>query len=78
MMKRTVLDLKIGEKAKIISYFSQNIPTRICEMALLPGTTLEMKSKSLRGSTCFIYCGDNNSKIALRKAEAKFLLIEKL
>ena len=75
---QSLLDLKVGEKARIVDYSSQNVPIRICEMALLPGTFLEMKSKTYSNSTCFVCCCENKAKIVLRKSEAKFLLIEKV
>ncbi len=75
---QSILDLKVGEKGRVVSYSSKNIPIRMCEMGLLPGTLLEMKSKTFMNSTCCIgFCG-NRSKIALRKSEAEFLLVEKI
>jgi ferrous iron transport protein A len=74
----SILDLKIGERARITNYSSQNIPTRLCEMCLLPGTTLEMKSFAFNKSACYLSFCENNAKIVLRKQEANFLLIEKI
>ncbi|MFA9290603.1 MAG: ferrous iron transport protein A [Solirubrobacteraceae bacterium] len=74
----SILDLKIGEIAKITAYSSLSIPPRICEMGLLPGIILSVVSKTFLNQTIFVQNNQSNLKIILRKTEAKYILIEKL
>lgn len=76
-MSKTLKDLKIGDLATISGYTTEDIPAKLYEMGFVPGTELQVKSKAPFGGPICISIMSNKSLLALRKAEASQILIEK-
>ncbi|HAT93700.1 MAG TPA: ferrous iron transport protein A [Sphingobacterium sp.] len=76
MRNRTSLDkLKKGEKAVIIDFDSHEIPAKFFELGFIPGTEVEVKHIApLDGPICLNI--NDNALIAIRKSEAKVILID--
>lgn len=77
MRNKSSLDkLKKGEKAVIIDFDSHDIPAKFFELGFVPGTEVEVKHIApLDGPICLNIIA-NNALIAIRKSEAKFILID--
>jgi len=69
--------LKKGERAKIISYSSSEIPAKFFEIGFLPGIDIEIKHIAPFNGPICVNIVQNNSLIALRKSEAKYIIVEK-
>lgn len=68
--------LKKGQKAKIVDFNSNEIPAKFYEMGFLPGTEVEVKHVApLNGPICLNIL-PSNSLIAIRKSEAKVIIID--
>ena len=74
MSKRSVADLKIGERATIQSFNNQLMSLKLLEMGCLPGTEVCLHSKAPLGDPICLkvagYC------LAMRKSEASTMLVE--
>lgn len=71
-MKRTLADLKRGERGIIKDFSAENIPLKLLEMGCLPGNEVQMlQNGSFRDP---MYLNINGSHLAIRKEIA--LLIE--
>lgn len=74
MSKRTVADLKIGERAIIESFNNQLMSLKLLEMGCLPGAEVCLHSKAPLGDPICLnvagYC------LAMRKAEAATITIQ--
>lgn len=74
MSKRSVADLKIGERATIESFNNQLMSLKLLEMGCLPGAEICLHSKAPFGDPICLnvagYC------LAMRKSEAATILIE--
>lgn len=76
-MSKTLKDLNVGELATITGYASEDIPAKFYEMGFIPGTDIEVKNKAPFGGPICISIMSNKSLLALRRAEAIQILIEK-
>jgi ferrous iron transport protein A len=72
--KRSVADLKIGEKAIIQSFSDQWMSLKLLEMGCLPGTEVSLHCKAPLGDPICLnvsgYC------LSMRKSEAATILVE--
>lgn len=77
-MDKTLNDLKIGDLATISGFNTEDIPAKLYEMGIVPGTELQIKNKAPFGGPICISIMNNKSLLALRRTEAKQILIEKI
>lgn len=65
---------------KIIDYDNDNLkmPTKIIEMGLLPETLFKILYQAPFNGPLYIEFGDEKSRIALRKEEGDFIIVEEL
>ncbi|QKZ15033.1 ferrous iron transport protein A [Spirosoma sp. KUDC1026] len=74
MSKRSVADLKIGERATIQSFSDQIMSLKLLEMGCLPGAEICLQCKAPLGDPLCLdvsgYC------LSMRKSEAATILIE--
>jgi ferrous iron transport protein A len=74
MSKRSVADLKIGERATIQSFSDQVMSLKLLEMGCLPGAEICLQCKAPLGDPICLnvsgYC------LSMRKSEAATILIE--
>ena len=74
MSKRSVADLKIGERATIQSFNNQLMSLKLLEMGCLPGAEVCLHSKAPLGDPICLkvagYC------LAMRKSEASTILVD--
>lgn len=77
MRDKSSLDkLKKGQRAIIVDLNSNYIPAKFYEMGFLPGTEVEVKHIApLNGPMCLNIIA-SNSLIAIRKSEAKVIIID--
>lgn len=73
---KTIAHLRIGQLATITGYVSEEIPMKLYELGLLPGSKIILKKRLPFGGPLCIQMAENHTLIALRNAEAKSLLIE--
>jgi len=68
---------KIG---KIVDYDNDNLkmPTKIIEMGLLPETLFKILYQAPFNGPLYIEFGEEKSRIALRKEEGDFIIVEEL
>ncbi len=71
-MKRTLADLKHGERGIIKEFSEENIPLKLLEMGCLPGNEVEMLQMAPFRDP--MYLNINGSHLAIRREIA--LLIE--
>ena len=71
-MKRTLADLKRGERGIIKEFSEENIPLKLLEMGCLPGNEVEMLQMAPFRDPMFL--NNNGSHLAIRREIA--LLIE--
>lgn len=76
-MNKTLKDLKVGDLAIISGFVTDDIPAKLYEMGIVPGTELQVKNKAPFGGPICISIINNKSLLALRITEAKQILIEK-
>jgi len=76
-MSKTLKDLRIGDLAMISGFTTDDVPAKLYEMGIVPGTELEVKNKAPFGGPICISIVNNKSLLALRKVEAAQILIEK-
>ncbi len=76
-MTKTLKDLKVGDLAIISGYVTDDVPAKLYEMGIVPGTELQIKNKAPFGGPICISITSNKSLLALRRTEAKQILIEK-
>ena len=77
-VQKTITQLKTGESATIKGYVSEEIPVKLFELGLLPGTEIVLKKRLPFGGPVCVRMSDNQDLIALRKSEASSILIESL
>lgn len=68
-------ELKRGQKAIIKGFSDAEMPTKFFEMGLLPGVELELLFAAAFCDPLCISCGKERCCLALRKAEARSVLI---
>lgn len=81
LKKRAVLRLSEFPKnqwGKITDYDNESLkmPTKIIEMGLLPETLFRILHHAPFGGPLYVEFGKETSRIALRKEEAFFILVE--
>ncbi len=69
--------LKIGEKAKISTINSEELPAKFLEMGLLPGNIVQIKHKAPFNGPIGLHILTSNVLIAIRQSEALHILVEK-
>lgn len=73
-MEKTLRDLKIGEKAKVVSYNNEELSVRLIEMGCVPGCEVRMKHMApLGGPLCFCI---NGNDLSIGREEAALVNIE--
>ncbi|ADX67827.1 MULTISPECIES: FeoA family protein [Weeksella] len=77
-MQFSLKDLKVGDKGRIKIDDNLDIAPKYIELGLTPGAIIEVKSKAPLGGLISVKLLKNNVLLALRKAEAHTLLIEKI
>lgn len=77
MEKQTVFNLKIGESGRISGFVSDEIPTKLYELGIIPGSFITVKQKLPFGGPVCIHLMDSSNLIALRSSEANSIIIEK-
>lgn len=75
-LQKTIAHLKIDESATIKGYTSEEIPVKLYELGLLPGSKIILKKRLPFGGPVCIQMTENQNLIALRKSEAKSIIIE--
>lgn len=73
----SLVDLQKGEKAKIIGFSTEDIPAKFLELGLVPGEEIEFKRSAPFNGPIFITLRNSNSALALRKSEAKDVIVKK-
>lgn len=74
---QSLVDLNKGERAKIVGFTTEDIPAKFYEMGIMPGVEVEYKhSAPFDGPVC-IFLSKECCKLALRKVEAKCILVNK-
>ena len=65
---------------KILGYENDGIdmPTKIIEMGLLPETAFKILYQAPFGGPLYVEFGEEKSRIALRKEEGDFIIVEAL
>jgi ferrous iron transport protein A len=76
-MTKTLKDLKVGDLAIISGYVTDDVPAKLYEMGIVPGTELQIKNKAPFGGPICISITSNKSLLALRRTEANQILIER-
>ncbi|WP_068596434.1 ferrous iron transport protein A [Vaginella massiliensis] len=77
-MKKSLTDLLIGQKGKIAIDEHAQVPSKYIELGLTPGTVVELKSKAPFGGPIGIKLNENKVLIAIRRQDAKTVMIEKI
>lgn len=72
--QRSLLDLKIGEEAYVIKCELTNYTCKLLTLGLLPKTRVRVVRKAPIGGA--LYVKINDYQIAVRKEEAKLILVE--
>lgn len=75
-LQKTIVHLKIDEFATIKGYTSEEIPVKLYELGLLPGSEIVLKKRLPFGGPLCVQMTENQNLIALRKSEANSILIE--
>lgn len=70
---KSIIDLKIGEKAIILGFVESELTVKLLEMGCLPGTEIELKGIAPLGDPISISV--LGYQLALRLDEAKCILI---
>lgn len=68
-------DLKVGERARIISFKSNFEASRLMTMGILPGEVVKVAQKTVLGTSLFIQ--SENLRFALRRKEAESIIVSK-
>ncbi len=68
--------LKPTQKAKVVGFAEENIPTKILEMGIVPGVSVKLKRQAPWNGPLYLEYGKEKSTIMLRKEEARNILIE--
>lgn len=75
---QTLCDLTVGKQGKIVGYHNDalDMPTKMIEMGLLPNTSIKILHQAPFNGPLYIEFGDENNRLALRRSEAAYLLVE--
>jgi ferrous iron transport protein A len=70
-------DLRKGEKARIRGFTTEEFPAKFYSIGIIPGSTIEVyRIVPFRGPVCIIL-GDHDDKLAIRRSEAKLIIVER-
>jgi len=69
--------LKIGESGRISGFTSEDVPMKLYELGLIPGSFVTLKKKLPFGGPACIQLLETSNLIALRKSEAASILIDR-
>ncbi|TDL99918.1 MAG: ferrous iron transport protein A [Flavobacteriaceae bacterium] len=69
-------NLEIGRTAKIKGYLSEDLPTKILELGLIPGATVRMKCQAPLNGPVYVSLESDNSKLAIKKSIAELIDLE--
>ena len=73
----TLQSLKIGQSGRISGFSSEDIPLKLYELGIIPGTFVILKKRlPFNGPVC-IQIEESENLIALRNTEASSILIER-
>ncbi|MFP2997036.1 FeoA family protein [Spongiivirga sp. MCCC 1A20706] len=75
-MKRTIANLKLGERAIIKDIDSDLVPLKLLEMGCLPGNEVELLLVAPFNDP--LYLNINGCHLAIRKETANFIEIEEI
>ena len=75
--EQTIFDLKLEESGRISGFASEEIPMKFYELGLIPGSFVTLKKRLPFGGPVCIQLLDSTNLIALRKTEARSILIDK-
>lgn len=75
-MKRTIANLKLGERAIIKDIDSDLVPLKLLEMGCLPGNEVELLLVAPFNDP--LYLNINGCHLAIRKETATFIEIEEI
>lgn len=67
-------ELKIGQKALITSFTDDDLSLKLLEMGCLPGTKIIIENVAPLGCPVCIRV-NNNNQLAIRKSEAKTIIV---
>lgn len=74
----SLIDLKKGEKAKILGFSREDIPAKFLELGIVPGEDVEFRcSAPFNGPICVTLC-KTSCILALGKSEASAILVKKV
>lgn len=71
-----LIELIPGGKAIISGYSTEDVPPKILELGLIPGTCVCMKNSAPFNGPICISITENDSNLALRKTIAACILVE--
>lgn len=69
--------LKTGQSGRISGFASDDVPMKLYELGLIPGSFVTLKKKLPFGGPVCIRILETSNLIALRKSEADSILIER-
>ncbi len=72
----TLRDLRPGERGRVTGYVSDQLPPRLFEMGLLPGTEVELVRLAPLGDPIDLKV--RGFHLSIRKHEAELILVERL
>lgn len=72
----TILDLKPGQKARITGWSTDNPPSRLLEMGMLPGSAIELVRFAPMGDPIDLKV--RGFHLSIRKSEAGLVDVESL
>lgn len=70
-------ELKVGQKARITSFTDDELSLKLLEMGCLPGTKVTIENIAPLGCPVCIRV-NNNNQLAIRKSEAKTIIVTTL
>lgn len=71
---KTILDLSIGQSAKIKNFGDDQVALRLISLGMIPGYQITLIRKSLFSGS--FYLKFHNQRIAIRRDEAKSIYVE--
>lgn len=74
---KALYTLEIGQSGRISGFDSEDVPMKLYELGLIPGSFITLKKKLPFGGPVCIQLLETDNLIALRKSEAHSILIER-
>lgn len=72
----TINQLEVGQDARIVGYTLEEVPIKLYEMGLLPGTRVKVKQQLPMHGPIRLQLENNPNCIALRVAEAEMIFVQ--